>query len=52
MMEYIFESIRVFIVEKNEKLRDKFDRNIDLICENDPQGMKIKIFTGEVYIIL
>lgn len=47
VMEAIWRSIRIYIVEKNGKLCDKFDRNIDLICEYDPQGMKMKIFTGE-----
>lgn len=47
VMEAIWRSIRIYIVERNGKLCDKFDRNIDLICEYDPQGMKMKIFTGE-----
>lgn len=47
VMEAIWRSIRIYIVEKNGKLCDKFDRNIDLISEYDPQGMKMKIFTGE-----
>lgn len=52
VMEAIWRSIRIYMVEKNGKLCDKFDRNIDLICEYDPQGMKMKIFTGETKIIL
>lgn len=47
VMEAMWRSVRIYIVEKNGKLCDKFDRNIDLICEYDPQGMKMKIFTGK-----
>lgn len=48
-MESFFKSIRVYTVGKNGKLCDKFDRSIDLMCEYDPQGMKMKISKGRAY---
>lgn len=49
-MENIFQSVRVFVVGKNGKLCDKFDQNIDLNCEHDPQGMRIKLSKGIIYL--
>lgn len=47
MVDEILRAIRIFVVQKNGELSDKFGRNINLICENDPQGMNMKIFTGK-----
>lgn len=47
MVDIILRSVRVFTVQKNGELNDKNERNINLICEYDPQGINIKTFTGD-----
>lgn len=51
LKEAMWKSVRVFIVEKDGKLCDRFNRNTNLICEYDPQGMNINVFTGKVIFI-
>lgn len=48
MVDVILRSVRVFEVKKNGELYDKFNRNINIICEYDPQGINMKIFTGKI----
>lgn len=49
MVDDILRSTRVFVVQKNGELSDKFGRNINLICEYDPQGMNLKMFSGKIF---
>lgn len=47
MVDDILRSTRIFVVQRNGELSDKFGRNINLLCEQDPQGMNMKIFSGK-----
>lgn len=48
MVDVILRSIRIFKVQKNGELCDKFEKDISLICEYDPQGVNLKIYTGKI----
>lgn len=49
MVDVILKSVRVFEVQKNGELNDKYERNINLICEYDSQGVNMKAFNGKYY---
>lgn len=47
MVDVVLRSIRILKVQKNGDLCDKFEKDISLICEYDPQGVNLKIYTGK-----
>lgn len=47
MVDVILRPIRVFVVQNNGELVDKFEHSTYVLCEYDPQGMNMKIFTGK-----
>lgn len=49
MVDGILRPVRILKVQKNGDLCDKYDENISLLCEYDPQGITLKCFTGKQY---
>lgn len=47
MVDGILRPVRIFKVQKNCDLCDKYGENISLQCEYDPQGITLKCFTGK-----
>lgn len=48
MVDVVLRSIRVYKVQKNGELCDKIEKDVNLICEYDPQGVNLKCFTGKL----
>lgn len=51
MVDVVIRSVRVFKIQKNGDLRDKFDVEVCLLCEYDPQGFVLKIFSGNFQLL-
>lgn len=49
MVDVVIRSVRIFKVQKNGELRDKFNIAVCLLCEYDPQGFILKIFSGKCF---
>lgn len=47
MAEVIIKCVRVFKIENNGDLVDKCNKNVDLLCEYDPQGINLKVLLGK-----
>lgn len=39
--------VRVFKIENNGELVDKCNKNVDILCEYDPQGINLKVLLGK-----
>lgn len=46
MVDVVIRNIRIFKVQKNGELRDKLEKDVNLICEYDPQGLNLKLLSG------
>lgn len=46
MPDDILKAIRIFIVQKNGELFDKFERNLNLLCESNSEGVNLNFFLG------
>lgn len=44
----VLRTIRIYKVQKNGDLCDKYGQNMSLLCEYDPQGITLKCFTGKL----
>lgn len=47
MVDVVLRSIRVYKVQKSGELCDKLEKDVNLICEYDPQGVNLKLYTGK-----
>lgn len=52
MVDVVLRSTRILKVQKNGELCDKYERDISLICEYDPQGVNLKVYTGKKSILI
>lgn len=48
MTDDILKAIRLYKVQKNGELLDKYERNLNLLCEINSQGVNLKIFLGNL----
>lgn len=48
MSDDILKAIRIYEVQKNGELLDKYERSLNLLCEINPQGVNLKIFLGKL----
>lgn len=46
-MATVIKSVRVFQILNNGDLVDKCKKNVDLLCEYDPQGINLKVLSGK-----
>lgn len=46
IMATVIKSVRVFQILNNGDLVDKCKKNVDLLCEYDPQGINLKVLSG------
>lgn len=45
-MSDILKSVRLYAVQKNGELFEKFEENLNLVCEYSSQGLNMKILRG------
>lgn len=48
MADVTIRSVRLLKVEKSGDLLDKSHKDVDILCEYDPQGINIKILSGKL----
>ncbi len=48
-MATVIKCVRVFQILNNGELVDKCKKNVDLLCEYDPQGINLKVLSGKYF---